>query len=116
MHPHESRSSSRTGDMATTRPPLPEVGAGLGELAGSWAEWGRWSLQSTRSGVSTTGAQEEATLPERGPSGAGDGNRTRTTSLEGWGSAVELRPRERSRAAAPDSHASHRRSIHAERE
>ena len=26
-------------------------------------------------------------------SGAGDGNRTRTTSLEGWSSAIELRPR-----------------------
>jgi hypothetical protein len=25
--------------------------------------------------------------------GAGDGNRTRMTSLEGWGSAIELRPR-----------------------
>ena len=24
--------------------------------------------------------------------GAGDGNRTRTTSLEGWGSAIELPP------------------------
>ena len=26
-------------------------------------------------------------------SGAGDGNRTRMTSLEGWGSAIELHPR-----------------------
>ncbi len=26
-------------------------------------------------------------------SGAGDGNRTRTTSLEGWSSTIELRPR-----------------------
>src|SRR5947207_11669229 len=26
--------------------------------------------------------------------GAGDGNRTRMTSLEGWGSAIELRPRD----------------------
>ena len=25
--------------------------------------------------------------------GAGDGNRTRMTSLEGWGSAIELHPR-----------------------
>ena len=25
-------------------------------------------------------------------SGAGDGNRTHTTSLEGWGSAIELHP------------------------
>ena len=25
--------------------------------------------------------------------GAGDGNRTRTTSLEGWSSTIELRPR-----------------------
>ena len=25
--------------------------------------------------------------------GAGDGNRTHTTSLEGWGSTIELRPR-----------------------
>src|SRR3546814_11603110 len=27
--------------------------------------------------------------------GAGDGNRTRTTSLEGWGSTIELHPRTR---------------------
>ena len=27
-------------------------------------------------------------------SGAGDENRTRTTSLEGWGSTIELHPRE----------------------
>src|SRR5262245_47594376 len=26
---------------------------------------------------------------------SGDGNRTRMTSLEGWGSAIELRPRDR---------------------
>ena len=26
------------------------------------------------------------------PSGAGDGNRTRVTSLEGWSSTIELRP------------------------
>jgi hypothetical protein len=25
--------------------------------------------------------------------GAGDGDRTRTTSLEGWGSTIELHPR-----------------------
>jgi hypothetical protein len=31
--------------------------------------------------------------------GAGDGNRTRMTSLEGWGSAIELRPRELAVAA-----------------
>ena len=28
--------------------------------------------------------------------GAGEGNRTLMTSLEGWGSAIELRPRARS--------------------
>ena len=27
-----------------------------------------------------------------GPNGAGDGNRTHTTSLEGWGSTTELHP------------------------
>jgi hypothetical protein len=27
--------------------------------------------------------------------GAGEGNRTLMTSLEGWGSAIELRPRDR---------------------
>src|SRR3989442_15405968 len=31
--------------------------------------------------------------------GAGDGNRTRTTSLEGWGSTIELHPRPTSIAA-----------------
>ena len=29
----------------------------------------------------------------RGPHGAGDGNRTRIASLEGWGSTIELHPR-----------------------
>lgn len=29
----------------------------------------------------------------RGPVRAGDGNRTRVTSLEDWGSTIELRPR-----------------------
>ena len=31
-------------------------------------------------------------LTGAGTSGAGDGNRTRMTSLEGWGSTIELRP------------------------
>jgi hypothetical protein len=30
--------------------------------------------------------------------GAGEGNRTLMTSLEGWGSAIELRPRARCEA------------------
>ncbi len=33
---------------------------------------------------------------------AGDGDRTRITSLEGWGSAIELRPRSRPRLAKSD--------------
>jgi hypothetical protein len=33
-------------------------------------------------------------------SGAGDGNRTRMASLEGWGSTIELRPRNRSGGAS----------------
>jgi hypothetical protein len=32
--------------------------------------------------------------------GAGEGNRTLMTSLEGWGSAIELRPRARWEARA----------------
>jgi hypothetical protein len=32
--------------------------------------------------------------------GAGDGNRTRTTSLEGWGSTIELHPRSESVASS----------------
>src|ERR1700749_2912631 len=32
---------------------------------------------------------------------AGDGNRTRMTSLEGWGSAIELRPPDRATAGPP---------------
>ena len=31
--------------------------------------------------------------PADARSGAGDGNRTHATSLEGWGSAIELHPR-----------------------
>jgi hypothetical protein len=44
--------------------------------------------------------------------GAGDGNRTRTTSLEGWGSTIELHPRRASLASAPSSavHHAYRRS------
>ena len=30
---------------------------------------------------------------QRAEAGAGDGNRTHTTSLEGWSSTIELRPR-----------------------
>ncbi len=36
----------------------------------------------------------ESTPTWAGTMGAGDGNRTRMTSLEGWGSAIELRPRD----------------------
>jgi hypothetical protein len=39
-------------------------------------------------------AHETATEAACGNSGAGDGNRTRMTSLEGWGSTIELRPRD----------------------
>jgi hypothetical protein len=35
--------------------------------------------------------------------GAGEGNRTLMTSLEGWGSAIELRPRAGSRSQDPAS-------------
>src|SRR4051794_13962296 len=43
----------------------------------------------------TIGAWANVTTPTpSGPrGGAGDGNRTRTTSLEGWGSTIELHPR-----------------------
>ena len=33
-------------------------------------------------------------INEKESFGAGDGDRTRTTSLEGWGSTIELHPRE----------------------
>jgi hypothetical protein len=40
--------------------------------------------------------QPGCTMPELGfVVGAGEGNRTLMTSLEGWGSAIELRPRAR---------------------
>ena len=35
------------------------------------------------------------------PYGAGDGNRTRMTSLEGWGSTIELRPQDLPAPVAP---------------
>ena len=55
-----------------------------------------WHVCGTRRSRSPhpkgTGSQE--TAPELGRSmRAGDGNRTRMTSLEGWGSTIELRPR-----------------------
>jgi hypothetical protein len=34
-----------------------------------------------------------AAVPAAPPAGAGDGNRTHATSLEGWGSTIELHPR-----------------------
>lgn len=34
--------------------------------------------------------------------GAGDGNRTHTTSLEGWDSAIELHPHEKPSKRAPN--------------
>lgn len=51
-----------------------------------WADVGRLGGQRTGPGPE---------LLRSGPCvhGAGDGNRTRTTSLEGWGSAIELHPR-----------------------
>src|SRR5829696_4559629 len=42
-------------------------------------------------------------------SGAGDGNRTRTTSLEGWSSAIELRPRGRASLARSQERSRERR-------
>jgi hypothetical protein len=43
--------------------------------------------------------------PEPGRGGAGEGNRTLMTSLEGWGSTIELRPRARREASfAADEH------------
>src|SRR3546814_12190418 len=35
--------------------------------------------------------------------GAGDGNRTRTTSLDGWGSTIELHPRSEERRVGKES-------------
>src|SRR5690554_6714591 len=43
---------------------------------------------SRRACLRTVGAEGA----RRGGIGAGDGNRTRTTSLEGWGSTIELHP------------------------
>src|SRR5579859_2268971 len=42
--------------------------------------------------------------------GAGEGNRTLMTSLEGWGSAIELRPRGRCGLAAGSLRVSYRAS------
>lgn len=45
-------------------------------------------------------------LPNRMVSGAGDGNRTRIASLEGWGSAIELHPRAPPAASPARNHMS----------
>src|SRR5690606_5255196 len=45
---------------------------------------------SRRACLRTVGAEGA----RRGGIGAGDGNRTRTTSLEGWGSTIELHPQD----------------------
>jgi len=44
--------------------------------------------------VSRDNGRVRKTCPDLGSSGgAGEGNRTLMTSLEGWGSTIELRPR-----------------------
>ncbi len=40
-----------------------------------------------------TGGAEETSSNHPVVPGAGDGDRTHTTSLEGWGSTIELHPR-----------------------
>ncbi len=49
---------------------------------------------------------------ETGRFGAGDGNRTRMTSLEGWGSTIELHPRvDHQTVAIRSRHDAHRRDV-----
>ena len=47
-----------------------------------------WPVDGPPAGPCHPAAFETLRLPAR----AGDGNRTRMTSLEGWGSTIELRP------------------------
>jgi hypothetical protein len=47
-----------------------------------------WPVDGPPAAPRHRAAFETMRLPGR----AGDGNRTRMTSLEGWGSAIELRP------------------------
>jgi hypothetical protein len=59
-------------------------------MARRWHGGARTSLAGTRS-----------PRRNRGERGAGDGNRTRMSSLEGWGSTIELRPRDPPGTAPP---------------
>jgi hypothetical protein len=53
----------------------------------------------------TTGGWSHTYVDLRFLVGAGEGNRTLMTSLEGWGSAIELRPRARHRdEVSPGEH------------
>ena len=62
------------------------------------ARAGRWSQRANgttgRQATAGIGQAQEIEGADLGLQvGAGEGNRTLMTSLEGWGSAIELRPR-----------------------
>ena len=77
------------------------IAAGMGKLLKQAPAQGQgWRRDRARNGHGPArrhpdhGAGQLDHDPDLGWSGgAGDGNRTRMTSLEGWGSAIELRPR-----------------------
>jgi hypothetical protein len=65
--------------------------------------WSRWR-NGTLMARTTTAALPmigRGAVSAGGDGGAGDGNRTRMASLEGWGSAIELRPHTPRRRSGP---------------
>ena len=58
-----------------------------------------WHVEPATLSVRCAAITGKPRLSWDGGVGAGDGNRTRMTSLEGWGSAIELRPHDLLRAS-----------------
>jgi hypothetical protein len=75
------------------------IGAGMGKLLRDARTTARGEAQARNGHAAGSGPPEDRPRPDdHGPDlgrscGAGEGNRTLMTSLEGWGSTIELRPR-----------------------
>ena len=86
------------------------IAAGMGKLLSDARNTGRrhksighatGTRPETRLLAGRSETADHAADLQPGPMRAGDGNRTRMTSLEGWGSTIELRPRNGDRTAGP---------------
>ena len=92
----EAGAPSRVGSTSTSKPSAATRTTGRTARPGVLVPAGSRHINGTedqlrRAGDQATGKETSPDL--RGYGGAGDGNRNRMTSLEGWGSTIELRPR-----------------------